>query len=115
MTFPSSVIPIARPHGIGAPVLDEAQGHRFRLGATLSGQPLSLKFEPLDATQMADLMAHWQSNLLEGSFSLPAATVWCGRSSPPPVTLWRYARAPQFRRLPGGFWEADGIELIAMA
>jgi len=114
MAFPSSVIPIARPHGIGAPTIEEAQAHRFRTGAALTGQTVSLTFEPLTQAQVSDLMGHWTSVRLEGVFSLPASTVWVGRSAPPAVTWWRYARVPTFRRLPGGYYDVTGMELAAM-
>lgn len=115
MAFPTSITPLARPHGIGAPLIEEAQAHRFRLGSALTGQTVTLTFEPLTQSQTNDLRAHWESARLEGVFDLPPQTVWIGRSSPPPVTLWRFASVPTFRRMQGGYYEVTGMDLAAMA
>jgi hypothetical protein len=112
MLFPASIVPTARPHGIGAPIIDESMTHRFRTGASLAGQTVSLSLPPLTPAQVSDLRAHWETDQLEGAFSLPAATVWLGRSSPPPV-MWRYTRPPTFRRMPGGRYEVTGLDLMA--
>ena len=115
MGFPTTITPLARPHGIGAPTIEEAQAHRFRTGSALTGQTVSLTFEHLTQSQVADLMAHWTTVRLEGVFALPPTTVWVGRSSPPAVTLWRFASVPTFRRLPGGYYDVTGMDLAAMA
>jgi hypothetical protein len=115
MAFPTTITPLARPHGIGAPSIEEAQAHRFRTGSALTGQTVSLTFEPLTQAQVGDLMAHWSGARLEGVFALPPSTVWVGRSSPPAVTLWRFTSIPTFRRLPGGYYDVTGMDLAAMA
>lgn len=115
MAFPTTITPIARPHGIGAPSIEESQAHRFRTGSALTNQTVGLTFQPLTQSQVSDLMAHWETVRLEGVFALPPSTVWIGRSSPPAVALWRFARVPTFRRLPGGYYDVTGMDLVAMA
>ncbi len=112
MDFPASLLPIGRPHTLGGFNIADEIDRRFRTGDVVRGQTVALPLPLLTPAQFEDHVEHWRTVGLLSAWGLPAA-VWIGRTSPPPVTAWRYASAPSWSLQPGGLWLVSGVSLRA--